>query len=1233
MNTTTTTNSLNKTAYSERNPTGFEPTGANGHDSATAAEAISIGGHAQRVIEARYARKTESGAVMEDWRAIVERTVTAVAAAETKEQKREEFTAQMRKIMLRREFIPNTPCLVNAGRPGGQLAACFVLPVEDSIDGIMRHAQAVAKIHQTGGGTGQSYEFIRPAGAMVNSTKGVASGPVSFMSIVNTATEVVKQGGVRRGANMGILRISHPDILRFIHAKNDQSSLTNFNLSVTVTDKFMEAVENEKWFQLKFDGKPWDKPIFDPVTGENYQIFNDENGDLLSFCDREDYLARQDEIEVSYQPGGTNAGTEAIGMVYAPDIWNRIIASAHKYAEPGVIFIDEVNRHNYLKNTMGEIHSCNPCVTADTLVFTEQGLKTVRELYESQTDLEVTVDGRFGYKPTFASASKVFRTGRKPVYRLQTTEGYYVRATGNHEIMTSRGWVELKDLQIGEHIHILNRKGGFGTTGGLEAGRVWGWLVGDGHFNESQKQAVLSFYQDEQELAEGFAGYVNRMVCRIGRQQSNYTVTAVAINDQSCRVHSIRLARLADTIGLRTNKLQVPAGIYQGSENMQRGFLQGLFSADGTVADHHLKGRSVRLTSISSELLEGVQRILLNFGIASRIYKNRRGTETGNLMPDGRGGSRFYERQPIHDLHISKSSIFTFADEIGFLQTAKQSKLKKLIEGYRRRVSQEAFVARVESIVLDGEEDVFDLTQPESSSFIANGIVVHNCAEQMLHSNSACNLGSIDVSKFYDAKSTKLNGIDWEKLEETIAWSIRFLDNVIDVCEWPFQAIEAVVKRTRPIGLGIMGFADLCLKLKIRYGSEESLKLMDVLMRFVRRTAWNSSIVLGQEKGAFPEFQGNQALYKEFFYGDEMKPFASVFPLSPRNYEVTTIAPTGTISLVAETSSGIEPNFSWAYVRSDTVGTRTYVHPLAAEALGFVVDYENETSVQAAANYVIENQEKLPDYFVTAMDLTAEEHCRILAAAQHHVDNSISKTCNGRADDTVESVDKLYRLARRLGCKAVSYYRDGSRSGQVLTAMEKSKTAADTSPNENPPAAAPPVPTPAVNHGNIERPRELQGSTWKIDFAENKLYVTVNHDGKTVLEVFVAGLISNGVGVLASTMLQSDCFPTEQVARKLDKITGTNSVWFNERLLTSPEQAVAECLRIALRRIGNLPEGSRAVRELPVNTPGASPVELPSAELVSKGLDFKPCPRCGTAAYVTVAGCATCQECGYSKCS
>ena len=820
-----------------------------GAGAARAREIAPLGLNAQKVVSLRYALKDEKGEPLETWADIVRRVVGHVSKAEIEPFKQKLFYNEMTNIMLAREFVPNTPCLVNAGKPKGQLAACFVLHVPDSIEGIMEHAQNVAIIHQTGGGTGMTYEFLRPAGSMVNSTRGVASGPVSFMNIVNQTTEVVKQGGVRRGANMGILAITHPDILRFIHAKNDQTSLTNFNISVTVSDLFMDAVDSGTWFQTEFKGEPWAQAVFDSVSGADYVVYHRPDGSTATFADKLAFETADLSDCILEEP-------PIPGMVFAPDIWNRIIASAHKYAEPGIIFIDEVNRQNHMMASMGPIYACNPC------------------------------------------------------------------------------------------------------------------------------------------------------------------------------------------------------------------------------------------------------------------------------------------------------------------------------------------------------------------------------GEQQLHFNNSCNLGSIDLAKFY-TKTTDGEGIvDWERLSNVTQLCTQFLDNVVDAGHFPLPEIDDVVKRTRPVGLGIMGFADLCLKLGVKYGSDESLALMEKVMGFVRRESWLASLRLGKEKGVFPEFEANREAYSRFIYDEIGIP--RDIPLTPRNYEVTTVAPTGTISLVAETSSGIEPNFSWAYVRQDTLGTRTYVHTPAAEALGITVDQTNEESIKAAAKYVVEHETELPPHFISAMNIKSLEHVKVLAAAQKHVDNSISKTCNGATNDTVESVDELYHLARELGCKAVSYYRDGSREGQVLNSM---KATADKETKghgdaeigveyESDIAASPRHAIPASQR--VSRPRELQGSTWRIPFEGQNLYVTVNHHGERILEVFVAGPISAGVGLLASKMLRGG-FDAKDVARSLDKVTATHAVWFNERLLTSPEQAVAECLLLINRRLNRLPESQRAIGK----TVGEETTKMSSM--------IGECPECkGQLEFVS--GCESCRDCGYSKC-
>lgn len=482
------------------------------------------------------------------------------------------------------------------------------------------------------------------------------------------------------------------------------------------------------------------------------------------------------------------------------------------------------------------------------------------------------------------------------------------------------------------------------------------------------------------------------------------------------------------------------------------------------------------------------------------------------------------------------------------------------------------------------------------------------------------NLGSIDVSKFHHPENQGRRNINWDHLRHVVHASTQFLDNVIDTCTWPLPQIENTVKRTRPVGLGIMGFADLCLKLSITYGSDESCALMDELMGFVRREAWNRSLELGADKGTFPEFENNRAAYQNFIY--DTIGISTDIPLTPRNYETTTCAPTGTISLVAETSSGVEPNFSWAYVRKDTIGTRTYVHPLAAQALGIHVDQTNQASIERAAAYVVEHLNELPPHFVSAMDINSKQHVQVLAATQRNVDNAVSKTCNGASDDTIESVSELYMLARQLGCKAVSYYRDGSRDEQVLTSLKNENQPQEPIADPIPPPFELPDTAPVLDAApdREDRLKELSGSTWQIEFDGQKLYVTVNHNGKHIQEIFVTGPISSSVGKLASKMLRGG-FHVKEVAHMLDTTSGTHSVWFNQRLLTSPEQAVAECMLIMQRRLVGEMDSARA------NKAGSTIVRKPSSmhNMIGK------CVECGGQVEFS-SGCYVCRECGRSRC-
>ncbi|MDD5318024.1 MAG: ribonucleotide reductase N-terminal alpha domain-containing protein [Candidatus ainarchaeum sp.] len=944
--------------------------------------------NAIKVLERRYLLKDREGNVVETPKQMFARVAKAIAFADVfydRDADLKKAEDEFYDLMVNLEFLPNSPTLMNAGTPVGQLSACFVLPVEDSIESIFDAVKQAALIHQSGGGTGFAFSRLRPSGDVVRSTGGVASGPVSFMRVFDTGTDVIKQGGRRRGANMGILRVDHPDVINFITAKERSDVFNNFNISIAITDKFMKAVE----------------------AGTDYDLLNPRNG----------------------QP---------VGRLSARRVFGLIVNMAWKNGEPGVVFIDRMNASNPTPN-VGEIESTNPCVTGDTLIGTSEGLKRAKELCESGKAVSVVTDGRLSGALT-AESTPVFVTGVKKVSRLVTEEGYEVRLTSDHKVLTSSGWVPASGLSKGDSILIQNRKGCFGKGGSLGEGRVLGWLVGDGYFSED-KGAVLSFFGEDRAAASDFAEYVSAMV--------GGAVSSVAIKGRNeSRVSSQRLRRIVGELGVTAdNKVCIPDSLFCASEEMQRGFLQGVFSSDGHISGTSEKGYSVRLTSISAPFLKDVQKMLLNFGIASRIYFNRH-EERIALLPDGKGSNAAYHCQPDHDLVVSKENLLRFMQDVGFFSKTKQERLAAACASFSRGPYQETFTARFKELVPEGEEMVYDLTEPSTHSFIADGIVVHNCGEQPLLPYESCNLGSINLAKMV----TPAGGVDWEHLGRVTRSAVHFLDNVIDVNRYPLPEIDRQTKANRKIGLGVMGFADLLFTLGIPYNSEGAVEAAEKLMGFIEREARLESQALAKARGPFANFKGS--VYDR--PGEQ--------PM--RNATVTTIAPTGTLSILAGCSSGIEPLFAIVFVRTVMDNTELLeVHPIFEEVAKKRGFYSVELMRKIARTGGLADVPEVPDdarkTFVTAHNITPEWHIRIQAAFQKHTDNAVSKTINFPNSATPQEVEEAYWLAYRLGCKGVTVYRDGSRENQVLSIKAEQKSpAGDGNGNGARHGGAPGIPKP-----------------------------------------------------------------------------------------------------------------------------------------------------------------------------
>jgi ribonucleoside-diphosphate reductase alpha chain len=912
------------------------------------------------ILASRYLARDESGKIIESTAQMFRRVAKAIAEVEKKygasKKKIAKLEEEFYQMMTKLEFLPNSPTLMNAGRGTDlTLSACFVIPVPDDMEGIFEALKIMAIVQKAGGGTGFSFSRLRPAGDIVKTTGGVASGPISFMKIFNAATEEIKQGGKRRGANMGILRVDHPDILDFIVCKEQEGFLRNFNISVAITDKFMDAVKKDKDFEL-----------INPRTGK------------------------------------------VVKTVRARAIWNLIVTMAWKNGEPGVVFIDRINEHCNVTPKLGEIESTNPCVIGDTYVLTDKGWIKARELTEGMKVF--TLDG-------WKKIKKVIDNGIKQVFKVKLRNGIEIFVTQEHKFLTENGWKAVKKMKKGEKVRIVFDdielpNSSFSSNFGKDE-KVIEWLgswVGDGDVTSSNHVTLYPgndfeltnyFYPITQKIA-GYASIIPRG-------------TQFRID-----VHRKEFANLIrDFFGIekssKAEKKVIPEKIMRSPKYIQKSFLKGLFSADGSV--YNSNGTpTIALYSSSKKLLQQVQLMLLTFSIPSTLTKSRK-SEIREIK-----GERYKTRKNWR-LIISGERARLFYEKIGLIGKLER-KLETLLSSIKsyKTLKKHEFV-EIEKIEKAGKQRVYDIIAPNSFTWVTNGIYSLDCGEQPLLPYESCNLGSINLSKMVKEKDGKYE-IDWEKLRKTVRLAVRFLDNVIDANAYPIKQIEEMTKGNRKIGLGVMGFADMLILLGIPYNSKEALRIAEKVMKFITTEARKMSEELGKEKGDFPNFKESKLakIYKHM-----------------RNATVTTIAPTGSISEIAGCSQGIEPLFAVAYIRNvaESLGYDLVVFNPYFESIAIKEGFYNEVVMKkvlssTSIQHIKEIPARIRRIFVTAHDLKPEDHVRMQAAFQKYVDNAVSKTINFPPNATPNDVEKAFMLAYDLGCLGVTVYRFGSRKEQVL---------------------------------------------------------------------------------------------------------------------------------------------------------------------------------------------------------
>ncbi|MGG4127778.1 adenosylcobalamin-dependent ribonucleoside-diphosphate reductase [Paenibacillus illinoisensis] len=540
-----------------------------------------------------------------------------------------------------------------------------------------------------------------------------------------------------------------------------------------------------------------------------------------------------------------------------------------------------------------------------------------------------------------------------------------------------------------------------------------------------------------------------------------------------------------------------------------------------------------------------------------------------------------------------------------------------------------------------------------SNSWYFNPIICTNpCGEQGLPGWGVCNLSAINLSKFYDETS---HDVAWQELAETTRISARFLDNVIDATPYHFEENQKNQQRERRVGLGTMGLAELMIKLRIRYGSPESLEFLDKLYGFIAKEAYLASAEIAAEKGAFPAFEVEPYLQSGF-----MKNLVGTYPevgeairkQGIRNVTLITQAPTGSTGTMVGTSTGIEPYFAFKYFRQSRLGYDEQFVPIAQEWLD---DHPGE---------------ELPDYYVTAMDLSAENHIRVQAAIQQWVDSSISKTANCPADFTVEDTAQLYELAFDLGCKGVTIYRDGSRDVQVLSTTKKEEAKSEVSEQTsvtdpvkeksaaNETTAFTSAPSETGNEGKTSvaaspaakvldkqyksRPQVLRGATYKINTPFGMAYITINDLGGIPAEIFLnvgkAGsdvfAMAEALGRVCSLFLRygDHGHKVELLIKHLKGIGGSGAIGFGVNRVESIADAVAKALE---SHVQSTPQESASStnEEADQSVNRISESVIVGEPSVTSTASRDLCPSCGSASLINIEGCKTCSQCGYSKCN
>ncbi|MBU1913013.1 MAG: adenosylcobalamin-dependent ribonucleoside-diphosphate reductase [Candidatus Omnitrophica bacterium] len=1194
---------------------------------------MSISENCLKVLEKRYLIKDENGKIKETPEEMFRRVSRYIAKADklygAANPEIKETENKFYKALSNFEFMPNSPTLMNAGRDLAQLSACFVLPIGDSMESIFDAIKNTAMIHKSGGGTGFSFSRLRPKNSVVRSTGGVSSGPVSFMKVFNAATQAVKQGGCVEentiiSTEKGLLPIKElgnavPDEYQNSYLKvfSDEGikSVEQFynngikpvKTIITKDGYRFSATLNHKIRIIDKEGIYAWKELKDIQKGEWVALQMDTfMGDKVKFEQFKRHF--HFNAKVCNLPSEMDVNLAELSGYFVGD------GCFHKGKLMLSVPHDCLELKDYFDRYLKEIFKIN------SRFEQKPNDKSINLIYHSQMLVEwlksIGIDKKdapHAFIPEVILKSdrkcaEGFLRGLFEADGCIDKEGYHIALSSTSSHLVHQVQTLLLSLGISSNIWI-NRK--------RESSHGRSYLY---RLSISTPKGLGTYKERIGFLSKKKKERLNQII----KREVSYNDIIPNQSKQFREFYENLLLKprspFYKKIWHYLDGIKNERGLTRKRANMlveDYDFLKESFLGDildkNQYYDYVEEIEYSEAATLDLVIPDGHTYIANGFV----SHNTRRGANMGILRVDHPDIIEFI-RCKENDKDITNFNISIAVTE-DFMNKVINDEEYSLIDPHTNKEvsrlrAKEVFDLIVECSWKNGEPGIIfidKMNEFNPTPKLGKYESTNPCGEQVLLPFESCNLGSINLSNI--VRGDKEKEIDWNKLKKLVHTSVHFLDNVIDMNKFPLEEIEKMTKTNRKIGLGVMGWADMLIKLEIPYNSEEAVQLGEKIMKFISEEARVKSQELARTKGPFPSF--NESIFVE-------KGLKEL-----RNATLTTIAPTGTISIISNASSGIEPLFALSYYRNvmdnDKLIEVNSLFEEVAKQEGF---YSRKLMEEIAAKGSIKDVEDVPEkykrIFVTSHDIAPLWHIRMQAVFQKYTDNAVSKTVNFPYDAAKDDVREVYMLAFKLGCKGVTIYRDKSREEQVLNINSndtvKKEVNADSALEPKDKKSVAPRPRPVVTNG----------TTTKVATGCGNLYITINVDDKALpFEVFIqmgkaggcAASQLEAIGRLVSLALRSGV-ENSKIVEQLRGIRCPSPSWEKSGRIFSCSDAISRVLELRLGN-GKMHHQEEALEK-------HSPHTMIEDKL---GTVVGVCPDCG-AALRHEEGCVVCRSCGYSKC-